>query len=58
MKKLLLSEEASKVCEYNFFHEMQAKSSVIVIYLFNYDSSKSSFFMLNMAFDVVLSTIF
>ena len=30
----------------------------IVIYLFNDESSKSPFFMLNMAFDVVLSTVF
>ena len=29
----------------------------VVIYLFNYDSSKSFFFMLNMAFDVLLSTV-
>ena len=30
----------------------------LVIYQFNYDSSKSPFFMFNMAFDVVLSTVF
>ena len=29
----------------------------VVIYPFNYDSSKSFFFMLNMAFDVLLSTV-
>ena len=29
----------------------------VVIYLFNYDSSKSFFFMLNKAFDVLLSTV-
>ena len=28
---------------------------LLLIYLFNYDSSKSNFFMLNMTFDVVLS---
>ena len=31
---------------------------LLVIYLFNYDSSKSTFFMLFMAFDVLLSTVF
>ena len=30
----------------------------VVIYLFNDDSSKSTFFMLNMAFDVLLSIVF
>ena len=30
----------------------------LVIYLFNDDSSKPTFFMLNMAFDVLLSTVF
>ena len=29
----------------------------VVIYLFNDDSSKSAFFMLNMAFDILLSTV-
>ena len=31
---------------------------LFVIYLFNYDSSKLTFFILNMAFDVLLSTVF
>ena len=30
----------------------------VVIYLFNHDSSKSTIFMLNMAFDVLLSAVF
>ena len=34
------------------------KPMSLVIYLFNYGSSKSTFFMLNMAFDFILSTIF
>ena len=34
------------------------KAMSLVLYLFNYGSSKSTFFMLNMAFDVILSTIF
>ena len=49
------SEEGLKVCEYNFF---QRKVVLLVIYLFNHDSSKSTIFMLNMAFDVLLSAIF
>ena len=31
---------------------------LFLIYLFNYDSSKITFVMLNMAFDVLLSTVF
>ena len=34
------------------------KAALLVIYLFNYDSSKPTFFMLNMAFDVLSSTVF
>ena len=34
------------------------KVMLLVIYLFNYDSSKSTFFMLNIAFDVLSSTVF
>ena len=36
-----------RVCEYNFF---QRKVVLLVIYLFNHDSSKSTIFMLNMSF--------
>ena len=49
------SAEALKVCEHNLF---QWKVVLLVIYLFNQDSSKSSFFMLNMAFDFLLSIVF
>ena len=49
------SEEGLKVCECNFF---QRKVVLLVIYLFNHDSSKSTIFMLNMAFDVLLSAVF
>ena len=31
---------------------------LLVIYLLNHDSSKSTFFMFNIAFDVLLITIF
>ena len=34
------------------------KVVLLVIYLFNHNSSKSTFFMLNMAFGVLLSTVF
>ena len=43
------------MCECNFF---QRKVVLLVIYLFNHDSSKSTIFMLNMAFDVLLSAVF
>ena len=49
------SEECLKVCEYNCF---QRKVVLLVIYLFNLDSSKSTIFMLNMAFDYLLSEVF
>ena len=49
------SERYLKVSEYNFF---QQKIVVLLIYLFNHDSSKSTIFMLNMAFDVLLSAGF
>ena len=52
------SKEVLKVREHNFFHEYKQKVVLLVIYLFNYDSSKSTFFMLNIAFDVVLGTVF
>ena len=48
-------EEALKVCEQSFF---QRKVVLPVIYLFNHDSSKSTIFMLDMVFDVFLSTVF
>ena len=48
------SEEGLKVCESNFF---QRKVVLLLIYLFNHDSSKSTLFMLNMAFHVLLSAV-
>ena len=41
-----------------FFWKCKRNVVWLVIYLFNYDSSKSTLFMLNMAFDVLLSTVF
>ena len=49
------SEKALKMCEHNFF---QRKIVLLVIYLFNHDSSKPTIFMLNMVFDVILSVVF
>ena len=46
------SKGGLKVCECNFFRR---KVILLVIYLFNYDSPKSIIFMLNMAFDDLLS---
>ena len=48
-------EEDLKVCKYNLF---QGKEVLLVTYVFNHDSSKSTLFMLNMAFDVLLSAVF
>ena len=49
------SKEGLKACEENFF---QQKVVLLVIYLFSHDSSKSTIFLLNMAFDVLLSAVF
>ena len=49
------SKEVLKVCEHNFF---QKKVVLLVIYLLNHDPSKSTFFLSNIAFDVLLSTVF
>ena len=51
--RITLSEEAFKVCEQIFFLVI-----LLVIYLFNYDTSKSTSFMLNVAFDFVLGKDF
>ena len=48
-------KEGLKVCECNFF---QRKVVLLVIYLFNHDSSKSTIFMLNMTSDVLLRVVF
>ena len=56
---ITFSEEALEICEHTFFQKKLAKSSVtckILIYLLNNDSSKSDFFMMNLAYDVVLSS--
>ena len=55
---ITFSGEALKVCEHDFFQEVWAKSSVLVIYLIKYNSSKQTFFMQNVAFDVALSAVF
>ena len=40
------------------FRKYKRKVVLLAIYLFNQDSSKSTLFMQNMTFDVVLSTVF
>ena len=49
------SEDALKVCQRNFF---QRKVVLLVFCMFSHDSSKPTSFMLNMAFDVLSSTVF
>ena len=49
------AEETLKVYHGNFF---QWKVVLLVIYLFIQDSSKSTIFMLYMAFDILLSEAF
>ena len=56
---ITLSKEALKVCRHNFLQEIfKQKGVLLVIYLLHYDSYKPTFFMLHLAFDVVLSTGF
>ena len=47
------SEEGLEVCEYNFF-----QWKVVLPVIYNHDSSKSTMFMLNMAFEALLSAVF
>ena len=56
--KIPSSAKALKVCDIIFFKKWKRKVVLLVMYLFNYDSSKSTFFMLNMAFNVLLVTDF
>ena len=54
--RLLLPKRFWKCASTISFRKYKQKVVLLLlIYLFNYDSSKSNFFMLNMAFDVVLS---
>ena len=55
--RLLLPKRLLKVCEQIFFR-INEQRVLLVTYLLNYDSSKSTSFMLNMAFGFVLSTVF
>ena len=48
--------EALKASQHISFREYKAKVVLLVIYLFNSDSSKATLFMLNMAFDVLFLT--
>ena len=51
--RLLFSEEVLKLCEQNSFRKYQQKVVLLVIYLFNYSSSESTYFTLNVAFDFI-----
>ena len=55
---LLLPKRLWKCASTISFKNYKWKIVLLVINLFNYDSSKSTFFMLSMAFDVILSTGF
>ena len=59
--RLLLPKRLSKCANKISFRKYKQKVALLVTYLFNYDSSKSTSFMLNVAFElllVVLSTVF
>ena len=56
--RLLLPKRLLKCASKISFWKYKQKVVLLVIYLFNYDSSKSTSFMLNVAFDFVLSTVF
>ena len=43
--RITSSEEALKMCQHNFFQKIKRKVVLLVIYLFNYDSSKSTLFI-------------
>ena len=52
--RLLLPKSLWKCASTISFRKYKWKVVLLVIYLFNYDSSKSTLFMLNMEFDVLL----
>ena len=56
--KITSSEGVWKCASTISFRKYKLKVVLLVIYLFNYDPSESAVFMLNMAFDVHLSTVF
>ena len=54
--RLLLPKRLLKLCEQKFFRKNEQRV-LLVTYLMNYDSSKSTSFMLNLALGFVLSTV-
>ena len=58
VSRLLISKRLWKCADTIFFRKYRWKVPLPVLYLFNYDSCKSNLFMLNMAFDFALNTIF
>ena len=55
--RLLLPQRLLKCANKISFRRYKQKVGLLVIYMFNYDSSKLTSFMLNVAFDFVLSTV-
>ena len=56
--RLLLPKRLLKVWSKIFFRKNEQGAAILVTYLLNHDSSKSTSFMLNMVFGFVLSTVF
>ena len=56
--RLLLPKRLWKSASKFSFRKYKQKILWLIIYLFHYDSSKSTSFMLNVAFDLILSTVF
>ena len=51
--RITSSEEALKMCQHNFFQKIKRKVVLLVIYLFNYDSYKSTLFIWHLTFSWV-----
>ena len=56
LSRLLFPKRLWKWASTISFRKYKPKVVLLVLYLFNYDSSKWTFFMLNMAFDVLVLT--
>ena len=54
--RLLFPKRLWKWASTIYFKKYKRKVALLVIYPFNYDSSKSTFFMLNISFDVLVLT--
>ena len=56
--RFLLPKRLLKCARKISFRKYKQEVVLYVIYLFNYDSSKSTSFMMNVEFDFVFSTVF